>query len=244
MKLVSIIIPYYQKKKFIEQTLKSIFNQKYKYFEVLIIYDDNDKKDLPFLKTLQKKDSRIKIVINQKNIGAGMSRNRGIKLSKGTFIAFVDSDDIWHPEKLKLQLNYMIKNKALISHTSYNIIDSNNRKIGFRKARKIEYRDLLKSCDIGLSTVMIKKTLLKKEYFAKLKTKEDYILWLKLAKKKFVFYPIKKPLTSWRSLKNSLSSSIIQKLLDGYFVYRTYLKQSFFKSLFSLLILFINFLKK
>jgi len=244
MKLVSIIIPYYQKKKFIEQTLKSIFNQKYKYFEVLIIYDDNDKKDLPFLKTLQKKDSRIKIVINQKNIGAGMSRNRGIKLSKGTFIAFVDSDDIWHPEKLKLQLNYMIKNKALISHTSYNIIDSNNRKIGFRKARKIEYRDLLKSCDIGLSTVMIKKTLLKKEYFAKLKTKEDYILWLKLAKKKFVFYPIKKPLTSWRSLKNSLSSSIIQKLLDGYFVYRTYLKQSFFKSLFSLLILSINFLKK
>ena len=138
----------------------------------------------------------------------------------------------------------MIKNKALISHTSYNIIDSNNRKIGFRKARKIEYRDLLKSCDIGLSTVMIKKTLLKKEYFAKLKTKEDYILWLKLAKKKFVFYPIKKPLTSWRSLKNSLSSSIIQKLLDGYFVYRTYLKQSFFKSLFSLLILSINFLKK
>ncbi len=244
MKLVSIIIPYYQKKKFIEQTLKSIFNQKYKYFEVLIIYDDNDKKDLPFLKTLQKKDSRIKIVINQKNIGAGMSRNRGIKLSKGTFIAFVDSDDLWHPEKLKLQLNYMIKNKALISHTSYNIIDSNNRKIGFRKARKIEYRDLLKSCDIGLSTVMIKKTLLKKEYFAKLKTKEDYILWLKLAKKKFVFYPIKKPLTSWRSLKNSLSSSIIQKLLDGYFVYRTYLKQSFFKSLFSLLILSINFLKK
>jgi len=244
MKLVSIIIPYYQKKKFIEQTLKSIFNQKYKYFEVLIIYDDTDKKDLSFLKTLQKKDSRIRLVINQKNIGAGMSRNKGIKLSKGSYLAFIDSDDIWHPDKIKLQLNYMIKNKLPISHTSYNIIDLNNHKIGFREAKKIEYRDLLKSCDIGLSTVMMKKTLLKNEYFAKLKTKEDYILWLKLAKKKLVFHPIKKPLTSWRSLKNSLSSSTIQKLLDGYFVYRTYLKQSFLKSLFSLLILSINFLKK
>ena len=91
---------------------------------------------------------------------------------------------------------------------------------------------------------MIKKILLKKKNFAKLKTKEDYILWLKLAKEDFVFYPIKRPLTSWRSLQDSLSSSVIQKLLDGYFVYRNFLKQSVLGSLFSLLILSINFLRK
>ena len=192
MKLVSIIIPYYKKKSYFEQTLKSILKQKYKYFEILIIYDDNNKEDLPFLKTLKKKDKRIKLFINKKNIGAGMSRNKGIKLSKGKYIAFIDADDLWHPQKLKIQLNFMIRNKVLISHTSYNIINQKNLKIGYREAKKIEYKDLLKSCDIGLSTVMIKKTLLKNRYFAKLKTKEDYILWLKLAKKKNVFYAIKK----------------------------------------------------
>ncbi len=244
MKLVSIIIPYYKKKRYIKQTLQSVVRQKYKKFEVLIVYDDTDMKDLLFLKKLQKKDKRIKLHVNRKNIGAGMSRNKAIKLSKGEYLAFIDSDDLWHPDKLKLQLNFMIKNRIPISHTSYKIIDSNNFRIGFRQAKKIGYNDLIKSCDIGLSTVMIKKTLLKNNRFAKLKTKEDYILWLKLAKKNYIFHPIKKSLTSWRSLSDSLSSSIIQKLFDGYFVYRNYQKLSVLNSLYSLFILSINFLKK
>ena len=244
MRLISIIIPYYKKKKYIEQTLRSILSQKYKNFEILIVYDDIDKEDLYLIKSLKKKDNRIKLFINSKNIGAGMSRNKAIKLSKGSYIAFIDADDLWHPNKLKTQVNYMIKKKILISHTSYNIIDRNNKKIGFRKAKKIEHTDLLKSCDIGLSTVMIKKELLKKNFFAKLKTKEDYVLWLSLSKKKYKFYPIRKSLTSWRSLDNSLSSSLFQKLFDGYFVYRKFLKQSYFRSLLSLFILSVNYLKK
>ncbi len=244
MTLVSIIIPYYKKKNYIEQTLKSVLEQKYKKFEILIVYDDIDKSDLYFLKILKKKDKRIKLIINNKNLGAGMSRNKAIKLSKGKYLAFIDSDDLWHSDKLKVQLNYMFKNKISISHTSYNIIDKNNFKIGFREAKKIEYQDLLKSCDIGLSTIIIKKKILKNRYFAKLKTKEDYVLWLKLAKNGFIFYPIKRSYTSWRSLDDSLSSSILQKLFDGYFVYRNFLKQSVMKSLFSLLILSINFLRK
>ena len=125
--------------------------------------------------------------MNKKNLGAGMSRNKGIKISKGEYLAFIDSDDIWHPEKLKLQISFMIKNKVLISHTSYNIIDFSDTKIGYRNARRIEYKDLIKSCDIGLSTVMIKKSLLKNNHFAKLKTKEDFVLWLKLAKRIIYF---------------------------------------------------------
>ena len=110
-----------------------------------------------FLKLSKKKDDRIRLVINRQNIGARMSRNKAIKLCKGTCVAFIDADDLWHQIKLKFQLYYMIKNKISISHTSYDIIDSNDNKIGFRKAKRIEYKDLLKSCDIGLSTVMIKK---------------------------------------------------------------------------------------
>ena len=126
MTLISIIIPYFKKKNYIEQTLRSILKQKYKHFEVLIVYDDEDQSDLFFVKTLIKNHKRIRLIINKKNIGAGMSRNKAIKLSKGKYIAFLDSDDLWHPDKLKNQLNYMIKNKISISHTSYNIINENN----------------------------------------------------------------------------------------------------------------------
>ena len=209
----------------------------------MIIYDDEDQNDLPFIKKIKKKDKRIKLIINEKNIGAGLSRNKAIKISKSKYIAFLDADDLWHPAKLKKQINYMEKKKIQITHTSYHIINKQNKKIGFREAKKINYASLIKSCDIGLSTVMIKKSLLKNNLFSKFKTKEDYVLWLKLTKKN-EFYPIKTPLTYWRKLNNSLSSSLIQKLIDGYSVYRVYLKQSILKSFLSLFILSINFLRK
>ena len=244
MTLISIIIPYYKKRYYIRQTLQSILKQDYKHFEILLIYDDEDQTDLVLLKKLSNNDKRIKLIINKKNIGAGMSRNKAIKLSKGDYIAFIDADDIWHRNKLQQQISFMKKNQINLCHTSYYIVNRNNKKIGLRKAKKLKFKDLLKSCDVGLSTVMIKKKLLKNNFFPTLKTKEDYVLWLKLTKKKYTFYPIKKPLTSWRSLNNSLSSSTIQKLIDGYNVYRIYMKQSFVQSIISLFILSINFLKK
>ena len=244
MALISVIIPYFKNKKYISRALRSVIQQSYKNFEIIIIFDNDSNDELNYIKNLKKIDNRIKLIINNKNIGAGLSRNKAIKASKGKYIAFLDSDDTWHPKKLKIQLTHMLKNKILISHTSYKIINKKNKIIGFRKAKKLEYSQLIKSCDIGLSTVMIVKELLIKDQFAKLKTKEDYVLWLKLAKKKNVFYPIKNYLTKWRKLDNSLSSSIKQKLLDGYTVYRVYLGQSIIKSLISLLNLSINYIKK
>ena len=244
MTLISIIIPYYKKRYYIRQTLQSILKQNYKNFEILLIYDDEDQTDLVLLKKLSKNDKRIKLIVNKKNIGAGMSRNKAIKLSKGNYIAFIDADDIWHRNKLQQQISFMKKNQINLCHTSYYIVNRNNKKIGLREAKELKFKSLLKSCDIGLSTVKVKKKLLKNNFFPNLKTKEDYVLLLKLTKKKNTFYFIKKPLTSWRSLDNSLSSSIIQKLIDGYNVYRIYMKQSFVQSIKSLFILSINFLKK
>ena len=87
----------------------------------------------------------------------------------------------------------MKKNNLLISHTSYELFDENNRFLKKRLARKLNYFDLLKSCDIGLSTVMVKKKLiLKHKLFPSLKTKEDYVLWLKISKSGIIFYGIKK----------------------------------------------------
>jgi teichuronic acid biosynthesis glycosyltransferase TuaG len=245
MELVSIITPYYKKKKYIELTINSVLQQTYKNFELIIIYDDQNKEDLNLLKNLTKKDKRIKLYINRKNLGAGKSRNKGIQLSKGKFIAFLDADDCWHRNKLKKQIFFMKKSLVDISHTSYHIINSDNKIIGNRIAKNMNHKLLLSSCDIGLSTVMLNKKLLtKKINFAIIKTKEDYVLWLKITLNNNTIYALKKNLTKWRKLKNSLSSSIFQKTKDGYYVYRHHLKYNFIKSIYSLLILSINSLNK
>tara|TARA_B100001121_G_scaffold296774_1_gene302537 strand:+ start:311 stop:1045 length:735 start_codon:yes stop_codon:yes gene_type:complete len=244
MSLVSIIIPYFKKKKYIESTINSILNQKYQNFEIIIVYDDKDKSDLKILKSIKELDRRIKIIINKLNIGAGLSRNKAMKLAKGKYIAFIDADDLWMPNKLKKQVAFMEKNKINISHTSYTIINEQDLKTSFRKAQKLKFNDLIYSCDVGLSTVMIKKNLLIKDFFPNLKTKEDYVLWLKLSKKGYVFYPLKENLVSWRQTTQSLSSSLSQKLKDGYKVYRIYLKFSFVNSIYHLFLLSLNYLKK
>ena len=244
MDLISVILPYYKKRQFIEKAIFSVINQTYKKIELIIIFDDKDKDDLKYLEGIKKKDKRIKIVVNKKNIGAGLSRNKGIKLCKGKFIAFIDADDFWERSKLLKQLNFMKVNGYDFTHTSYKIIDINEKVIGIRKARDLTLQNLLSSCDIGLSTVMLKKKILKKNLFVNLKIKEDDVLWLKLAKQNYKFYALKHYLTNWRSLKNSLSSSVIQKLKDGFRVYRYYLKQSLIRSFISLIILSINYIKK
>ena len=245
MKLVSVIIPYFRKKKFIVKAINSILNQKYANKEIIIIYDDNDKSDLEYLKRKFSKNKIIKFLINKKNIGAGQSRNRGIKHAKGKYISFLDSDDFWEKNKLDLQIKFMKKNNYSVSHTSYNIVDINNNVLGFRKAKNfVSYKQILTSCDIGLSTVVLEKKNLKKIKFPSLKTKEDFVMWLKLLKKDIPIGGLNKRLSSWKITKNSLSSSTIQKLIDGFTVYNKYLNYSLIISLYYLLCLSLNYCVK
>ena len=243
--LISIIIPYYKKKKFFKKTIKSVLEQTHKNFEIILIYDDIDKTELPFVKLTLRKIKKVKIIINKKNLGAGYSRNIGIKKSKSRLISFLDSDDTWHKDKLKKQIKFMKINKVDFSYTDYSIIDKNEKKIKIIRSPKIiTYRNLLFSCDIGLSTVMVNSRLLKKEKFPNLKTKEDYLLWIKLSKKKIKMLGINETLTSWRETNNSLSSSIRQKLKDAFLVYSCHLKFNFLKSLILVFLLSVNSLTK
>lgn len=244
MNLVSIIVPFYKKKKYVLNSIKSILNQTYKNFEIIIIYDDSNLDDLKYILEIKRLDKRIRVFKNKENKGVGLSRNYGIKKSRGKFIAFLDADDIWHRLKLSTQIEFMINNNFSITHTSYNIINEKNKKVGTRFAKNLKFSDLIRSCDIGLSTVIIEKKLLDNLCFPNLKTKEDYVLWLQLTKKGYEFKAFDEFLTDWRLAKNSLSSSTFRKLIDGYNVYRKYLEQSILKSLINLLILSLNFLRK
>ena len=122
--------------------------------------------------------------------------------------------------KLLHQLNFMKENKLNFSHTGYSIIDRYSKTIGkFRIQKELNYQNLLKSCDIGLSTVIISKKTLLKNKFCSLKTKEDYELWLRISKKEKLLKGLDKNFSSWRATKNSLSSSLVQKLLDSFRLY-------------------------
>ena len=189
MKLVSIVIPYYKKPNFIEKTINSILKQSYYNFEIIIVYDDPEPEDLALIYDISKKDKRIIIVKNSRNLGAAKSRNIGISRSRGYYLAFIDADDLWHPNKLTRQLQFMKNNNLSFSYTSYKVI---NDKGNILKKKSVStttsYKNLLTNCDIGLSTVVMKKNLITKTCkFANLKTKEDYALWLLLAKKKILF---------------------------------------------------------
>ena len=247
MDLVSVIIPYYKKRHFIRETIVSVIKQSYDYLEIIIIYDDTNLNDLEYLQEISKLDNRIKIINNNKRLGAGLSRNKGIEQSNGKYVAFIDADDTWVQDKLKDQISFMKKNDYQISHTSYFIIDEKKKIIGQRKARDLlSIDEILKSCDIGLSTVIIEKNVIVKTNtkFPQLVTKEDFVFWLTLLKKNYKFYGFDSNLTNWTDTKNSLSSSTIQKMFDGFKVYNYYMNFNIIKSVYYLICLSLNYLKK
>ena len=201
---------------------------------------------MKIIETLIQNENRVKIIKNDKNLGAGYSRNKGIQKASGKYIAFLDADDVWDISKISKQLNYMEKNSLKISHTSYKIINEEDILIGSRVARDFtSLNQLLKSCDIGLSTVMAQRELFSDElFFPNIKTKEDFVLWLRILQKNIKIGALNEELTFWRKTPNALSASTIQKLTDGFRVYNQYMNFNILKSLFYLFCLSFNYLKK
>ena len=139
----------------------------------------------------------------------------------------------------------MRQKKISFSFCNYTIINKNNRFIKKIIAPKnITFQKLLYSCDIGLSSVILKSDLLKNNKFPSLKTKEDYLLWLKISKKRIKMLGFNKTLVSWRKTDNSLSNSTIQKLKDAFSIYNKHLKFNFIKSIYHVVLLSLNFLRK
>jgi len=243
MSLISVIMPYRQKKEYVHKAIKSVMGQTYKKFELIIIFDDEKKDDLNFIRSITKNKKKIKIIINKKNIGAGAARNKGIRKAKGKYIAFIDSDDFWKPNKLEKQIKFIESNKYKFIFSSYLIKDGNKLKIRYAK-KKLNYNDLLKSCDIGLSTVMLEKSIVPKNMFPKLNTKEDYVAWLKICKKKITAHGQKDIFVIWNNTKNSLSKPLMRKLIDAFKVYYSYEKLSLITSLIYVFRLSLNYLIK
>ena len=242
---VSVIVPYYRKSLNFENTLNSILKQTFFDLEIILIFDDdNDYEFKKFINILNKFDQKkIFVYKNIKNLGVSYSRNKGISLSRGDYIAFIDADDIWKFNKVQNQLNFMIKNDLDFSYTAYTKeFNYSVKKTVFYP--KLNYKKMLKSCFIGLSTVMISKTLKNEIKFPNIKTKEDYIVWLRLLRNRDYIYGLNQELTVWKKSKNSLSSNLMNNFKDVFLVFYKYEGFAFFKSLFFTLRLTVFFLIK
>ena len=203
--IASVIMPYYRKKIYFKEAYYSALNQNIKNIEIIIIYDDKDHSELNFIKKIIKNKKNTKLIINKKQLGVGVSRNVGINIAKGKYMCFLDCDDVWKRNKLSYQIKFMEKNFLDLTHTSYSVIDQNGKLLYSLKAKKeILYKDLILSCDVALSSVVIKKDIFKNYKFTKITTKEDYLLWLKLSKNNIKIIGIDKIFTYWRKVNNSL----------------------------------------
>ena len=238
--IASVIMPYYRKKIYFKEAYYSALNQNIKNIEIIIIYDDKDHSELNFIKKIVKNKKNTKLIINKKQLGVGVSRNVGINIAKGKYICFLDCDDVWKRNKLSYQIKFMEKNFLDLTHTSYSVINQNGKLLYSLKAKKeILYKDLILSCDVALSSVVIKKDIFKNYKFTKITTKEDYLLWLKLSKNNIKIIGIDKIFTYWRKVSNSLSSGMWQKIKDAFKIYYIYEKKSFFMSIIN--VFFLSF---
>ena len=241
MVFISVIIPCYNVGQYLHECLESVLKQSYKNFEIILVYDDGNLHDLKLVNFLMTKFKKKKIIVNKKNIGVSKSRNKALKYCKGKYIAFIDADDLWKKNKLYEQTQFMEKNLASFSFTSYDVVNIKGKLI---KKRHVfydpSYDQLSKKNIIGLSTVMINKKILNHIKFPDLKTQEDFALWLNLLKKGIKLSHIPTALSSWRLTKNSLSSNNLQKILDAFKLYYFYQKKKLTLSVYSVLVLGYN----
>ncbi len=233
MSFVSVITPSYNSEKFIAQTIESVINQTYTNWEMIIIDDCSSDNSVEIITSFQRIDKRIKLIKLEGNQGAAVARNKGIELSKGRFIAFLDSDDLWLPEKLEKQLQFMIDQQVIFSYSSYKMINETNKPVGrFKAPTKQSYNDILKTCSIGCLTVIYDTHTVGKVYMPLIKRRQDFGLWLRLLKRIEFAYGIQDDLAIYRKREHSISSNKLVAAKYQWRIYREVEQLTYCKSLY------------
>lgn len=215
--LVSIIMPSYNTGRFIEETIRSVLAQTYSNWELIIIDDcSTDNTDDVVKEFLS--DTRIVYVKNECNSGAAISRNRALQMAKGRWIAFLDSDDLWSPDKLEKQINFMEENGYCFSYTKYVEIDEDSNPNGVSVAgpKHITKHKMFNYCWMGCLTVMYDAEVVGLIQIVDVKKNNDYAMWLKACKKADC-YLLPETLAQYRKRKGSISNHGYLKLIKWHY---------------------------
>ncbi len=236
MSLVSIITPVYNSESYLAACLESVKQQTHVEWEHILVDDCSVDRSAEIIEKYAAADPRIKYIRLEENSGAGIARNKGIEVSKGDFIAFLDSDDLWYPEKLRKQLYFMLENGYFFTFTSYDKMDDQGIKVTgqVRVKPKITYKKALYKNPIGCLTAMYDRRFYGKEYMPKIRKRQDYALWLKLLKRADA-YGLDEILSSYRERSGSISSNKLGLIKYEWYIYREHEQLSVFRSLFYVL---------
>lgn len=206
--LVSIITPSYNTAKFIGETIRSVQAQTYPNWEMIIVDDCSTDNTDEVVAEYQKADERIRYFKNEKNSGAAVSRNKALREAKGRWMAFLDSDDLWVPEKLEKQLEFMARNGYHFSYTEYRETDDNSAETGvlITGPKKVSKFGMFAFCWLGCLTVMYDREYVGLVQIEDIKKNNDYAMWLKVCRKAKC-YMLKEPLALYRrGRKGSIST--------------------------------------
>ena len=245
--LVSVIIPTYNSSKYIEKTLVSVLHQTYINLEVIIVDDASTDNTISLLESLQKKDARIVIAQLEENSGAAGARNHATKLAKGDYIAFLDSDDLWLPNKIEQQLALFKKADCGVVFSSYYCMNEEGQplNIQIKALERLDYAKVLRANYIGNLTGMYSVKKLGKLYAPMLRKRQDWALWMQAIKISGAAYSVQEPLAVYRIRTESVSSGKWSLLKYNFAVYKQFLGFSTVKSLYwMVLFLYEHFLVK
>ena len=222
--LCSVIIPAYNAENFIEQTVKCVMNQTYKNLEIIIVNDCSKDNTLDIIKEMQAKDERIIVEDFKDNVGVNEARNKGVIISGGEYIAFLDADDLWREDKIEKQLAAIKDNNAVLCCTGCGFVnEQGNPMTSKHKVPKvITLKSLFKKNHIICSSVLIKKTAIATIKMEGDNIHEDYLAWLRILREYGQAVGINESLTFYRILSGSRSSNKLKGIGKTFRVYRLF----------------------
>ncbi len=229
--VVSIIMPVHNTGKYLEKAVTSVLQQTYTNFELIIVDDSSTDNSISIAKSLEILDSRIILITNTLNCGPAYSRNIGMKLAKGRYIAFLDSDDLMGRSFLEFSLAFLASNNYSFVFSNYYRL-SKNKFTPVVAPRKVNYNDLLKGCVINTNTVVLDSLKFKKFRFPTTTKREDYALWLSLLKNIDYAYNCQIFQSYYRIHNHQNSRRKIKMAMENWKLYRIEERLSFGKSLY------------
>lgn len=223
--LISIIVPVYNAEKFIRETMDCVLAQTYPQWELLLVEDGSRDGSVEVIKKYinEKGDTRVKLICQTSNQGAAKARNRGVREAAGRYIAYLDADDLWPPEKLERELNFMKEKEAAFVFTGYEFADERGVGTGkiVRVPKTLNYRQALSNTTIFTTTVMFDTDKISKELLEMPDVKsEDTALWWKVLKQGYTAYGLNENLAEYRRAGKSLSSNKLEALRRIWNLYR------------------------
>ena len=206
---VSVITPVYNVEQYIDKTLESVFCQTYKDIEIILVDDCSKDKSAQIIAKYKEAHPEIIYFLQDKNMGAGAARNKALELASGQYVAFLDSDDLWLPEKTERQINLMKEKKSPFSYAAIEMMDENGKTIKGKRNLKetCDYKYLLHNTIIATSSVIVDRTVLGDFKMPLRRGGQDYATWLSLLRGGAVACGINETLVRYRVGSNSLSSN-------------------------------------